>query len=170
MLTSFPTHVVPQTQEYTRRKLALEKSLQHSVRSRHLALNDKYMELMDYVACPWIQSVLPVSLACEDLNFWIARIRYSMPSIRLPARLRELAGLPPQPSDDISFEEFEDGRPTVEPMELKRRAMSTGTTTDGHEDGGESNVSNAFRMVQMSIIMGCKVVRLPDSFQMFQTH
>lgn len=153
-VTPSPAILILVDQEYTRRKLAVEKSLQHGVRSRHLALNDKYVELMDYVGCPWIQSVLPVSLACEDLNYWVSRILYSMPKVRLPARLRELAGLPPHPDDIVYEGDIDDGRPKVEPMELKRRAMSTGESS---HVGSESTVSTAFRMVQMSIIMGFKV-------------
>jgi hypothetical protein len=146
------THV----QEYTRRKLALEKSLQYGVRSRHLALNDKYLELMDYVGCPWIQSVLPVSLACDDLSLWIARMRYSMPKIKVPARLRELAGLPPDPDDVQLGADIQDSRPIVEPQELKRRSISASEASPPRLTAS-SVAGTAWRTVQMSIIMGFKV-------------
>ena len=144
-------------QEYTRRKLALEKSLQHGVRSRHLALNDKYMELMEYMGCPWVQSVLPVSLACDDLGFWITRIKYSMPRVSIPARLRELAGLSPEPDNYVFDGDMEDDSLRAEPMDLKRRAMSMGERSDSDYPSTSSTASTAFRMVQMSIIMGFKV-------------
>lgn len=161
-LTCARVHSFPiwSMQEYTRRKLALEKSLQHGVRSRHLALNDKYMELMDYVGCPWIQSVLPVSLACDDLNLWIARIRYSMPKIKVPARLRELAGLPPDMDDVMLPSDIDDGRPQVEPGELKRRSISASESSSPSRSSPSSISSaagTAWRTVQMSIIMGFKV-------------
>lgn len=126
-----------------------------------MALNNKYVELMDYLGCPWIQSVLPASLACQDIAYWVDQVRNSMPLMNMSGRLRELAGLPTEEDYEACRARGEriDGRLIVEPMDLKRRLMSM---DEGDEEtmsvpSSHSTVSTAFRMVQMSIIMGFKV-------------
>lgn len=102
-----------------------------------------YLELMDSMNCPWMQSRLPASLACQDLAYWLSNVMDSLPRIELPGSCSGGSGsgcssssrrLPQSTADQMLGEPTKDeeeaskaigywldGRPIVEPMALKKQ-------------------------------------------------
>lgn len=88
-----------------------------------MALDQKYLSLLEAIGCPFVTFVMPDSLACDDLSAWIAGIRKSLPTIKIPDRLLRLAGMGPDPAEMQYLEEEEDVIPYFDPMDLKRHTI-----------------------------------------------
>ena len=152
--------------ELSARLAQLEKRLQHAVKSLHIALNDRYTDLMDRMGCPWVQSKLPASLACHDLNKWWVGVYDSITNVRIPVRIRLAMGLPA-----VDFEpgcrDDEEERPIVEPQELKRKIQIREEEVDESDLGQRPAPDDPVgypvpeygfsRLMHMSVVLGCKV-------------
>lgn len=128
---------------------------------------------MDQIGCPWLQSLLPRSLACQDLAYYFAQVKDSLYTNRITTRVLEMIGYDDEYylNDSADDGDDEDGevRQAVEPMSLKRRGLSFRTAAQVHQQQQQQQPTEAealqqqgllttgLRMVQMTLVMGLRV-------------
>lgn len=129
---------------------------------------NRYIDVMDQIGCPWLQSLLPRSLACQDLAYYFAQVKDSLYTNRITTRVLEMIGYDDEyylndSADDGDDEEGE-VRQTVEPMSLKRRGLSFRAAAQVQQQQSEAEMlqqqgllNAGLRMVQMTLVMGLRV-------------